>query len=109
MCGPLRRYRHSRGRGEPSLSHRDVTAALGGEEPVTLQATRGADMPVEHAEAGPNSVRIVWRVDAPRETVWREWTESGRFARWFGTPPLTTPADRVSMDVRVGGRWGATM
>jgi uncharacterized protein YndB with AHSA1/START domain len=54
-------------------------------------------------------MRIVWRFDAPRETVWREWTEPDRFARWFGTPPFTTPEDRVSMDVRVAGHWGATM
>ena len=47
--------------------------------------------------------------DAPRETMWRYFTEPELFAAWFGTPPFTTPPDRVEMDVRPGGRWSATM
>jgi uncharacterized protein YndB with AHSA1/START domain len=46
--------------------------------------------------------------DAPRERVWREWTEPERFADWFGAEgdvPLAT----VSMDVREGGEWRLTM
>ena len=53
---------------------------------------------------------IVTRVfDAPRETLWSYFTEPELFAAWFGTPPYTTPPDRVSMDVRPGGRWSSTM
>jgi uncharacterized protein YndB with AHSA1/START domain len=53
---------------------------------------------------------IVIRVfDAPRETLWRYFTEPELFAAWFGTPPFTTPPHRVEMDVRPGGRWSATM
>ena len=53
---------------------------------------------------------IVTRVfDAPRATLWRYFTEPELFAAWFGTPPFTTPPDRVEMDVRPGGRWSATM
>ena len=46
--------------------------------------------------------------DAPRERVWREWTEPERFADWFGAEgdvPLAT----VSMDVREEGEWRLTM
>jgi uncharacterized protein YndB with AHSA1/START domain len=48
-------------------------------------------------------------LDAPRELVWKAWTEPEQFAKWFGTPPFTTPASSVSLDVRPGGRWAATM
>ncbi len=47
--------------------------------------------------------------DAPRDQVWRYFSEPDRFASWFGTPPYTTPASTVSMDVRPGGAWAATM
>jgi uncharacterized protein YndB with AHSA1/START domain len=47
--------------------------------------------------------------DAPRERVWREWTEPERFADWFGGPESDVPLDTVAMDVRPGGAWRATM
>ena len=47
--------------------------------------------------------------DAPRELLWKYFTEPELFAQWFGTPPYTTPASKVSMDVRPGGAWQATM
>ena len=47
--------------------------------------------------------------DAPRERVWREWTEPEPFADWFGGPESEVPLSSVSMDVRPGGRWGCTM
>jgi uncharacterized protein YndB with AHSA1/START domain len=54
-------------------------------------------------------VTITRVFDAPRELVWKAWTEPEQFAKWFGAPPFTTPASTVSMDVRPGGRWAATM
>jgi uncharacterized protein YndB with AHSA1/START domain len=47
--------------------------------------------------------------DAPRERVWREWTEPERFADWFGGPGADVPLDTLAMDVRPGGTWRATM
>jgi uncharacterized protein YndB with AHSA1/START domain len=47
--------------------------------------------------------------DAPREQVWREWTEPERFADWFGGVESDVPLDSVSMDVRPGGSWRLTM
>jgi uncharacterized protein YndB with AHSA1/START domain len=47
--------------------------------------------------------------DAPRERVWREWTEPERFADWFGGREAEVPVSSVSMDVREGGAWRATM
>jgi uncharacterized protein YndB with AHSA1/START domain len=47
--------------------------------------------------------------DVPRERVWREWTEPEPFADWFGGPGSEVPLSTVSMDVREGGKWRATM
>jgi uncharacterized protein YndB with AHSA1/START domain len=47
--------------------------------------------------------------DAPRERVWREWTEPDAFADWFGGAQSEVPLSSVSMDVRPGGAWRATM
>jgi uncharacterized protein YndB with AHSA1/START domain len=47
--------------------------------------------------------------DAPRERVWREWTEPERFADWFGGPTSEVPLSTVSMDVTPGGSWRLTM
>jgi uncharacterized protein YndB with AHSA1/START domain len=47
--------------------------------------------------------------DAPRERVWREWTEPERFADWFGGRDADVPVSSVSMDVKEGGAWRATM
>ena len=47
--------------------------------------------------------------DAPRELVWKEWTEPERFAAWYGGHQAEVPLSTVSMDVRPGGRFEATM
>jgi uncharacterized protein YndB with AHSA1/START domain len=54
-------------------------------------------------------VEITRVFEAPRERLWREWTEPERFADWFGGRQADIPVDSVSMDVRPGGRWRATM
>jgi uncharacterized protein YndB with AHSA1/START domain len=58
------------------------------------------------AEAGIMMTRVF---DAPRERVWQEWTEPERFADWFGGSDGEVPLSTVSMDVRPGGSWRATM
>ena len=58
------------------------------------------------AEAGIALTRVF---DVPRERVWREWTEPERFADWFGGRDAEVPVSSVSMDVREGGAWRATM
>jgi uncharacterized protein YndB with AHSA1/START domain len=54
-------------------------------------------------------IEITRAFDAPRERVWREWTEPERFADWFGGPASDVPLDSVAMDVRPGGAWRLTM
>ena len=41
--------------------------------------------------------------DAPREEVWRAWTEPERIARWWGRRGWSTPVSSVELDVRPGG------
>lgn len=45
--------------------------------------------------------------DAPRELVWRAWTEDAELAQWLH--PFGVSTDSVSFDVRVGGRYRYTM
>jgi uncharacterized protein YndB with AHSA1/START domain len=58
------------------------------------------------AEYGIDITRVF---QAPRERVWEEWTEPESFADWFGGPESDVPVSSVSMDVRPGGAWRATM
>jgi uncharacterized protein YndB with AHSA1/START domain len=57
----------------------------------------------------PAGITITRVFDAPRERVWQEWTEPEGFADWFGGAGAEVPLSTVSMDVRPGGSWRATM
>jgi uncharacterized protein YndB with AHSA1/START domain len=57
------------------------------------------------AEAPQFSITRVF--DAPRELVWRAWTEGAELAQWLH--PFGVSTDSVSFDVRVGGRYRYTM
>src|SRR4051794_40064890 len=54
-----------------------------------------------------DGISITRVFEAPRERVWREWTEPDAFADWYGGADATVSS--VSMDVRVGGDLRATM
>jgi len=41
--------------------------------------------------------------DAPREEVWRAWTQPERIAQWWGKRGWSTPVSSVELDVRPGG------
>jgi uncharacterized protein YndB with AHSA1/START domain len=47
--------------------------------------------------------------DAPREEVFRAWTDPDVVAAWFGPAHLDTPREKVRIDLRVGGRYELTM
>lgn len=48
--------------------------------------------------------QVIERIfDAPRELVWRAWTDPEWFVRWWGPGPFTSPT--VQMDLRPGGRF----
>jgi uncharacterized protein YndB with AHSA1/START domain len=46
---------------------------------------------------------------APRDLVYDAWVTPKHFAAWFGGSGVDVPIDSVSMDVRTGGAWKATM
>ncbi len=60
-------------------------------------------------DAAEQGITITRVFDAPRERVWKEWTEPERFADWYGGGEAEVPVSTVTMDVREGGRWRATM
>jgi uncharacterized protein YndB with AHSA1/START domain len=66
-------------------------------------------VPESGGTAGERGLEITRIFAAPRERLWREWTEPERFADWFGGREAHIPVESVSMDVRPGGRWRATM
>jgi uncharacterized protein YndB with AHSA1/START domain len=63
----------------------------------------------EAAGGDGEGIEISWTFDAPREEVWREWTEPESFADWYGGTSGQVPLETVSMDVRPGGRWSLVM
>lgn len=65
--------------------------------------------PPRRTSAPEAGITITRLFDAPRERVWKEWTEPECFADWFGGPDSEVPLAMVSMDVRPGGAWRATM
>jgi uncharacterized protein YndB with AHSA1/START domain len=46
--------------------------------------------------------------DAPRELVWRAWTEPEELVQWWGPKGWSTPIETVTMDVRPGGEFRLT-
>ncbi len=47
---------------------------------------------------------VITRVfDAPRELVWKAWTEPEYFKRWWGPKNFTAPVCKI--DLRVGGKY----
>jgi uncharacterized protein YndB with AHSA1/START domain len=46
--------------------------------------------------------------DAPRELVWKAWTEPARLAQWWGPRGWRTDPADVTMDVQPGGSFRVT-
>jgi uncharacterized protein YndB with AHSA1/START domain len=59
--------------------------------------------------AVPQEVVITRTFDAPREQVFRAWTDPDQVAAWYGPEHFDTPRDRIRIDLRVGGRYELTM
>jgi len=51
----------------------------------------------------PQEITITRVFDAPREQVWKAWTEPEQIARWWGKRGWRTPVESVTLDVRPGG------
>jgi uncharacterized protein YndB with AHSA1/START domain len=46
--------------------------------------------------------------EAPRELVWKAWTEPEQLVEWWGPPGWSTPLESVTMEVRPGGTFRLT-
>jgi uncharacterized protein YndB with AHSA1/START domain len=56
----------------------------------------------ENTTAISDGTLIIERIfDAPRELVWKAWTEPERMMRWWGPKDYTSPVCKI--DFRVGG------
>jgi uncharacterized protein YndB with AHSA1/START domain len=53
--------------------------------------------------AGQEVLVVERTFDAPRELVWKAWTDPQMVTRWWGPRGFTAPA--AEMDFRVGGKW----
>ncbi|MCG5216052.1 SRPBCC family protein [Streptosporangium sp. KLBMP 9127] len=49
-------------------------------------------------------IEITRTIDAPRDLVFSAWITPEHFTHWFGAP-----LDTITMDVRPGGEWRATI
>ena len=54
-------------------------------------------------------IEFVRIFDAPRELVWRAWTDPDQVAVWWGPAGMHTPRETVDLDVRPGGVFRVTM
>ena len=61
------------------------------------------------AAAARHEVTVTRDFDAPRERVFRAWTDPGEVAAWYGPEHFDTPRERIHIDPRVGGRYELTM
>jgi uncharacterized protein YndB with AHSA1/START domain len=59
--------------------------------------------------AADQEVLITRIFEAPREQVFRAWTDPDEVAAWYGPEHMEAPRERISIDARVGGRWELTM
>jgi uncharacterized protein YndB with AHSA1/START domain len=61
-------------------------------------------------EAAAEREVLITRVfEAPREQVFRAWTDPDEVAAWYGPEQMETPREKVKIDLRVGGRYELTM
>jgi uncharacterized protein YndB with AHSA1/START domain len=59
--------------------------------------------------ASDREVLITRIFEAPRERVFRAWTDPDELAAWYGPEHFDTPRERIHIDLRVGGRYELTM
>ena len=63
----------------------------------------------EQTATRPKEFTITRVLDAPREAVWRAWTDPDEAPYWLHPRDITTPRESVDFDVRPGGAYRYTM
>jgi uncharacterized protein YndB with AHSA1/START domain len=56
-----------------------------------------------------STITVTHTFDASPERVFAAWTEPAEIARWYGPPQFYAPQERITVDLRPGGRWELTM
>ncbi len=59
------------------------------------------------SEASERELVITRTFDAPRELVWKVWTEAAHIEKWWGPRGFDTKV--TEMDIRPGGKWNYVM
>jgi uncharacterized protein YndB with AHSA1/START domain len=59
--------------------------------------------------ANGQHVMITRIYEAPRQRLFRAWTDPDDVAAWYGPEDFDTPRERIRIDPRVGGRYELTM
>jgi uncharacterized protein YndB with AHSA1/START domain len=85
----------------PSAADRDFVAReFGAVEGAHQTFARLAEY-LPKVQAAPGEVVIARVFDAPRQLVWRAWTDPKHLAQWWGPAGFTNPV--CNLDVRLGG------
>jgi uncharacterized protein YndB with AHSA1/START domain len=63
----------------------------------------------EQFEMAEHAIVIERELDAPRELVWKAWTDPDEVTRWWGPEHFTTPREKIEFDLRPGGICRLTM
>jgi uncharacterized protein YndB with AHSA1/START domain len=63
----------------------------------------------EQFEMAERTIVIERELDAPRELVWKVWTDPDEVTRWWGPEHFTTPREKIEFDLRPGGVCRLTM
>lgn len=56
-----------------------------------------------------HTIVIEKELDAPRDLVWRVWTDPDEVTKWWGPEHFTTPREKIEFDPRSGGVCRLTM
>jgi uncharacterized protein YndB with AHSA1/START domain len=86
-------------------SHRGIARSARRTRPFALVASRRAT----HVAAADQQVLITRIFEAPREQVFKAWTDPDQVAAWYGPEHFDTPRERIHIDLRLGGRYELTM
>ena len=62
-----------------------------------------------YVAAADQQVLITRVFEAPREQVFKAWTDPDQVAAWYGPEHFDTPREQIHIDLRVGGRYELTM
>jgi len=57
----------------------------------------------EQSAMTEHTIVIERELDAPRELVWKAWTDPDEVTRWWGPEHFTTPREKIEFDLRPGG------